>query len=116
MNRILEVNEKLAYAVIEPGVTYEQLNFYLKQQGYRLWIDCTDGPPLGSVVGNALDRGIGETPYGDHFGNLCGMEVVLPNGEVIHTGGSSPHHPVKTWHTHKWGLGPYILKNDTLNP
>ena len=108
MNRILEVNEKLAYAVIEPGVTYEQFNYYLKQQGYRLWIDCTDGPPLGSVVGNALDRGIGETPYGDHFGSLCGMEVVLPNGEVIHTGGSSPHHPVKTWHTHKWGLGPYI--------
>src|SRR5262245_32601360 len=42
MDRILEVNEKLAYAVIEPGVTYEQLNHYLKQQGYRLWIDCTD--------------------------------------------------------------------------
>ncbi len=108
MDQILEVNEKLAYAVIEPGVTYEQFNHYLKQHGYRLWIDCTDGPPLGSVVGNALDRGIGETPYGDHFGNLCGMEVVLPNGEVIHTGGSSPHHPVKTWHTYKWGLGPYI--------
>ena len=108
MNRILEVNEKLAYAVIEPGVTYEQFHRYLKERGYPLWIDCIDGTPLGSVIGNALDRGVGATPYGDHFGNLCGMEVVLPNGEIIHTGGSSPHHPIKTWHMHKWGVGPYI--------
>jgi FAD/FMN-containing dehydrogenase len=28
MNRILEVNEELAYTVIEPGVTYGQLNRY----------------------------------------------------------------------------------------
>ena len=108
MNRILEVNEELAYAVIEPGVTYEQLNRYLKERGYRLWIDCIDGTPLGSVIGNALDRGIGITPYGDHFANLCGMEVVLPNGTLIHTGGSSPQHTINTWHTHKWGLGPYM--------
>lgn len=108
MNKIIEVNEKLAYAVIEPGVTYEQLNKYLKDKGHRLWADCTDGPPQGSVLGNALDRGIGETPYGDHFGNLCGMEVVLPTGELIQTGGSSPKHELKTWHTHKWGIGPSI--------
>jgi 4-cresol dehydrogenase (hydroxylating) len=29
MNRILRVDEELAYAVIEPGVTYEDLNNYL---------------------------------------------------------------------------------------
>lgn len=106
MNRILEINEKLAYAVIEPGVTYKQFNDYLKEHGHRLWIDCTDGPTNGSVIGNALDRGIGETPYGDHFGNLCGLEVVLPDGQRIHTGGSLKG--LKTWHTHKWGIGPYV--------
>jgi len=106
MNRILEVNDKLAYAVIEPGVTYRQLNAYLKEHGHRLWLDCTDGPPQGSVLGNALDRGIGETPYGDHFGNLCGLEVVLPTGERIHTGGQLSG--LKTWHMHKWGVGPYL--------
>lgn len=108
MNRILEVHEDLAYAVIEPGVTYTQLNDYLKAKGHKLWIDTTDGPPTGSVLGNALDRGIGETPYGDHFGNICGMEVVLPTGERIHTGGGSPNHAIHTWHTHKWGVGPYV--------
>ena len=107
MNRILEVNEELAYAVIEPGVSYGQLNAYLKQRGHKLWIDCTDGTSLGSVIGNALDRGVGETPYGDHFGNLCGVEVVLPTGEIVHVGGNDQAGP-KTWHLHKWGVGPYL--------
>ena len=108
MDRVVHVDDELAYAVIEPGVSYEQLNRHLKERGHRLWIDCTDGPPTGSVLGNALDRGIGETPYGDHFGNLCGMEIVLPDGRLIHTGGSSPARPLRTWHTHKWGVGPYV--------
>lgn len=106
MNRILEVNEELAYAVIEPGVTYEQFNAYLKDKGYGLWIDCIDGTAQGSVIGNALERGIGETPYGDHFGNLCGMEVVLPDGDIVQVGAAIKD--AQTWHTHKWGLGPYL--------
>jgi len=106
MNRIVEVNDELAYAVIEPGVTYEQLNNHLKQHGHKLWADCTDGSSQGSVLGNALDRGIGETPYGDHFGNLCGMEVALPTGEIVRLGGGN--NGPKTWHLHKWGIGPYL--------
>lgn len=106
MNRILEVNEELAYVVLEPGVTYEQLNAHLKQNGHKLWVDCIDGTAQGSVIGNALDRGVGETPYGDHFGNLCGMEVVLPTGEIVPIGGGN--NGPKTWHLHKWGVGPYL--------
>jgi 4-cresol dehydrogenase (hydroxylating) len=106
MNRVLEVNEELAYAVIEPGVTYAQFNQHLRSKGYRLWVDCTDGSGQGSVIGNALERGVGETPYGDHFGNLCGLEVVLPDGELVHVGGAIQG--LKTWHTHKWGVGPYL--------
>ncbi|WP_301103428.1 FAD-binding oxidoreductase [Propionivibrio sp.] len=106
MNRILEVNEELAYAVIEPGVTYTQLNAHLRSKGHKLWIDCTDGSGQGSVIGNALERGIGETPYGDHFGNLCGLEVILADGERVQLGSTTQG--LKTWHTHKWGVGPYV--------
>lgn len=106
MNRVLEVNEELAYAVIEPGVTYQQLSDHLRNKGFKLWADCIDGTPHGSVIGNALERGVGETPYGDHFGNLCGLEVVLPNGEVVLVGATSEDQ--RTWHTHKWGLGPSL--------
>jgi 4-cresol dehydrogenase (hydroxylating) len=106
LDRILEINETLAYAVIEPGVTYRQLRAYLDQHHPDLWCDCTDGPPDGSVIGNALDRGLGVTHYADHFGSLCGLEVVLPTGEVVRTGGGPEG--CKTWHTHKWGVGPYV--------
>lgn len=106
MNRIHEVNEELCYAVIEPGVSQGQLNEYLKSKGSRLWIDCTDSSPDGSVIGNALDKGVGYTPYGDHFGHLCGMEVVLANGEIVATGGVSEQCPTRF--TYKWGVGPFV--------
>lgn len=106
LDRIIEVNAELAYAVIEPGVTYRQLRAHLDREHPELWCDCTDGTPEGSVIGNALDRGLGTTHYADHFGTLCGLEVVMPDGALMRTGGGVPG--CKTWNTHKWGVGPYI--------
>ena len=88
MNRILEVNEELAYAVIEPGVTYEQFNAYLRARATSCGSTASTATAQGSVIGNAMERGVGETPYGDHFGNLCGLEVVLPDGELVQMGGN----------------------------
>ncbi len=106
MNRIHEVNEELCYAVIEPGVSQRQLLEYLQSSGSNLWIDCTDSTPDGSLIGNALDKGVGYTPYGDHFGHLCGMETVLPDGRVVASGGVSESCPTR--YTYKWGTGPFI--------
>ena len=44
------------------------------------------GNAWGSVLGNALERGIGYTPDGLHTRNLCGLEVVLPDGDLVRTG------------------------------
>lgn len=107
LNRIIEVHEELAYAVVEPGVTFAQLQAHLEQNGIGLWIDPTDSSPHGSIIGNALDRGLGLGLYGDHFGNLCGMDVVLPDGQVIQTpGGGGPASRIR--HVYKWGTGPYL--------
>ena len=70
MNRIISVDDTLAFAVIEPGVSYRQLHEYLSKHHPGLWTDCTDSTPEGSVIGNAIERGVGFTPYGDHFGCL----------------------------------------------
>ncbi len=107
MDRILELDTELAYAVVEPGVTYRKLAEHLDREAPQLWPDCTDSTPEGSVLGNALERGVGQTPYGDHFGNLCGLEVVTPTAGLVRTGGG-PFSSSRTWSLYKWGVGPYL--------
>ena len=72
MNKILEVSEDQAYALVEPGVSYFDLYRYIREHKLKVWIDCPD-PGWGSVIGNALDHGAGRTPlpYRDHFGAHC---------------------------------------------
>ncbi|WP_350282232.1 FAD-binding oxidoreductase [Nitrosomonas sp.] len=108
MNRIIHVDQELAYAIIEPGVTYEALSYFLNENNYTLWTDSPGGPPTGSVIGNALDRGVGVTKYGDHFAHLCGYEVVLADGSVIHTGVANNEGGCGAAHLYKWGVGPHI--------
>jgi 4-cresol dehydrogenase (hydroxylating) len=103
----LVINEALGYAVIEPGVTYKQLNDALKQNGSAYWADCAGTTQYASVLGNALDKGRGLTPYADHFGAICGMDVILPNGELLETGGG-PTGRNKVRHTYKHGIGPSL--------
>jgi 4-cresol dehydrogenase (hydroxylating) len=107
MNRILHVDEELGYAVIEPGVTYRQLNDHLKETGSRLWADTAGSTQFASVTGNALDKGRGLTPMADHFGAVCGMDVVLADGTLLETGGG-PTGNNAVRHTYKWGVGPYL--------
>lgn len=109
MNRIIEVNEKMAYAVVEPGVSYQTMYDELVRLGNKLMLDVTSGPPQGGMLGNALDKGAGYTPYFDHFGMSCGLEVVLGTGEVIRTGdGSLNSSTLVNWHTSKYSLGPIL--------
>jgi (+)-pinoresinol hydroxylase len=106
MNRILEVNDKNHYALVEPGVSYFDLYRYIQDNKLKVWID-PPGPGWGSPVGNSLERGGGSTPMKDHFASVCGMEVVLANGDVMRTGmGALPG--AKTWQQYKYGFGPYI--------
>lgn len=86
MNRILEINEDLGYAIVEPGVAQGQLFEELQSRRAPLMLDVTGAGPDASIVGNTLERGFGHTPYGDHFAHSCGFEVVLPDGNVIDTG------------------------------
>src|SRR5919198_1452 len=104
MNRVLEINEELGYAVVEPGVRWFDLYEAIKAGGHRLMLSIAD-LGWGSVVGNTLDHGATYMPYGVDMGTQCGMEVVLANGEVMRTGmGAMPGN--RAWHVYKRGLGP----------
>jgi 4-cresol dehydrogenase (hydroxylating) flavoprotein subunit len=104
LNRILEVDDELAYAVVEPGVRFFDLHDHLCAGNYRLWPSIPD-LGWGSVIGNTLDSGRGYTAYGDHPTTQCGMEVVLANGELLRTGmgGLSTS---KVWNLFRESYGP----------
>lgn len=105
MNQIIEINERLAYAVIEPGVTQGQLAEELINQDSSLMLDVTGAGPDASIVGNVLQRGFGHTPYGDRTANSCCYEAVLPDGEVIYTGFGNVSQS-NVGHVYPYGSGP----------
>jgi 4-cresol dehydrogenase (hydroxylating) len=107
MNRITGFNEELGYVTVQPGVTQQNLFDYLKQRNSKLWMDATGSHPDCSLIGNAMERGFGHTPYGDHFANVCGLEVVLGDGRVVRTGyGELPG--ARAGNVYRWGVGPSL--------
>jgi len=107
MDRVISVDPDLAYAVVEPGVSQAKLAACLRETAPRLWMPCTASTPDASVLANAVERGWGHTPYGDHFAHVAGMEVVLGDGSVIGTGfGQSA--PSSTTYLSKGGPGPSL--------
>lgn len=108
MNRIIEVDPVRHFALIEPGVSYFELFRYLLEKNLPLMIDSPE-PGWGSVVGNALDYGMGytTTQMRDHFSAHCGMEVVMPDGTLLRTGmGAAPSSGA--WQDYKKSFGPQL--------
>lgn len=107
MNRVLEIDRELAYAVVEPGVSWFDLREALDASGNEdLWFSVPD-LGWGSVIGNSLDNGVTYAPYGMDFQKLCGFEVLLANGELLRTGfGAQPGNDA--WHIYQRGFGPVL--------
>ena len=87
MNRILALDDKNWHVMIEPGVTYEQLQNELIPKGYRVMTPF-GVPPKRSVLTSYLERDpVMAAPSFEH-GNFLIMdtELVLPNGEIFKTG------------------------------
>jgi 4-cresol dehydrogenase (hydroxylating) len=103
MKRI-EFDAANGVATIEPGVGFYDLYDYIQTNNLPFWLS-TPGNSWGSVIGNALDRGVGYTPFGENTKYLCGMEVVLPTGEVVRTG-MGAFEGANTWGLYPYGFGP----------
>ena len=58
MNKVLKIDGENASCMVEPGVSYFKLYEEIQKTGLPLWIDTPDLGG-GSVLGNAIDRGVG---------------------------------------------------------
>lgn len=106
LNKIREVNTQYHYAIVEPGVTQQQLVDYINERGLPLHLNVTGSSPHSSIVGNILEKGTG---FRNHrIDDLRGLEVVLGNGKTIWTGFWDQHSDKRTVHHFKYGLGPYL--------
>jgi 4-cresol dehydrogenase (hydroxylating) flavoprotein subunit len=107
LDRIIDMDAELGLVTVEPGVTQQDLYDYLDRNGLSFLVPVTGGGPSCSLVGNALERGYGITPFADHFGAVTALEAVLPNGRVYRSalsemGGKAVDAAFK------WGIGPYL--------
>ncbi len=88
MEKVLEVNEKASYVVVEGGTTHGTLKSYLQKHYPHLRHSIPDSPPITTVAANAVIHGQGRLTQQHGFNSemVCGIEVVLPTGEICPIG------------------------------
>ncbi len=109
MNRIINVENISTdnpIAVIEPGVTQRQLYDFLQEHAPALKFNVTGAGENTSIVGNALDRGVGY--LGPRKDDLFGLEIVTGTGEIIQTGFRRLGKSSPIAYSHPFGLGPIL--------
>jgi glycolate oxidase len=94
MKKVLEVDFRNRFAVIEPGVVNLWLTNHVKGQGWHFAPDpssqgaCTIG---GNVATNS--GGPHTLKYGVTVNHVLGVEMVLPDGTIVQTGGPAEDSP-----------------------
>lgn len=94
MKRVLEIDTANQRAVVEPGIINLELQNMLAPKGYLY------APDPASQKVSTLGGNIGENSGGPHclkYGvttnHVYGLEMVLPDGEILHTGGPCEDNP-----------------------
>ena len=86
MNRILSVNVEDFDCRVQANVTREQLNEHLREDGVFFPIDPGANAAIGGMAATSAS-GTMAVKYGTMKTVISGLTVILPNGDIVNTGG-----------------------------
>ena len=87
MNKILEIDEENLMLTLEPGVLLMEISKYVEE--FDLFYPPDPGEKSATIAGNINTNagGMRAVKYGVTRDYIRGLEVVLPNGEILQVGG-----------------------------
>lgn len=104
LDEVRAIDVEAGWAVVEPGVTQGRMAELL--DGTTRMMNVTASSAHSSVLGNALDRGVGLRHL--RVEDLMGLEVVLPDGELVRVGWWPDSQRATAVYPH--GLGPSLVQ------